>query len=273
MAKESFSTRIEAELKVKIKDLNEFHTNEEIVEAGFKSLTTFPEFEEVEEVKNSGINFNKAPLKKEIGELINLGGTTVEDLIFIGYKELTTRAIQESVGLKPTNKREQECLDLIQNMNLTKEKIIAGATELALKTDPKFLKEVAAEIENSKQYFVKKDFNLAYFSTYLNGNESNFTSKLSTLSTWIPYTTLVEMESGDLYYVTEVDHKFDRISFGVVGKATGKTIPLSSLIKMNGRVKKVFHLKEKPELAAVKKEIEALKAAELKKTKQGKRGK
>lgn len=251
MAKETFTTRIEGELKQKIKeDLSDFYTNEEILIAGYDYLK--------EGKENFKISDQK--LKEDIESLVTGGEFIEEDIVRIGYETISNSQI-----FKQT-KEENDIIKLCRNMNLSKQKILNLLANEALKEDPKFIKELEKDIEASKLYFHIKNLDLKFFDKQFDSNDSNFTYKLSRISTWIPFTTLVKMASGDWYFVAEVDHKFDRITFGIVGKGKGVTLPLKEIINNNGRIKEVYHLKDLKECEQIKQD----KMAQEKALKRGK---
>jgi len=251
MAKDVITFRIEDELKEKIReDLSDFYTNEQILIAGYEALTIDKESFVIKDQK----------LREAINSLVSGGELSEEDIMKIGYKTISNSKVFRQ------SKEENEIIELVRNMNLTKLKILNLLSQEAIKEDPKFQKALEEDIEESKIYFHIKNLNLDFFDKQFDSNDNNFIYKLSRISTWTPFSTLVKMASGDWYFVVETDSQFDRVSFGIVGKGKGVTIPLKEVINNNGRIKEVYKLKDLSTCNTLKKEI----AARKKLTKKGK---
>jgi hypothetical protein len=93
-------------------------------------------------------------------------------------------------------------------------------------------------------FFSAEEFNIDNFEQILVGLPFEaYRYKLSTSAFWIEYRTLLIMNNTKKLYVTDVDHKLDLITVGVVGEENSLTIPIQTIINDLSVIKKIYRLK------------------------------
>jgi hypothetical protein len=249
MAKVNWSGKLEPEMKEEIQIFvkeNPEITNENIILKGY-------EFYSKKEIQ-TGINISDPALRERVEELTGEDGFFhFDELIKEGITALESEVVEEENTFS-VDEREFKLLQQIKEKKLTS-KVETMIIDIDADKEKKEL----------KKFFTKSNFTLDCFEKMpFDLTDPTDRMKLSSLTYWEPYQTVMVSSKGTLYYVADVDYKFDRVAFGIVGEKVGETFPMKTIFRNLTKVK-LYTLKPKTQREEVLKK-------HIAKTQKGKKG-
>lgn len=148
-----------------------------------------------------------------------------------------------SARIEPKLKKDLQ--EFMKDSNYTNEDIVIQGYETLKHLQNNHAGVASTVAQSNQEVFTSEAFDINLFEemNISNFSRSDLQYKLSRISFWKPYNTLLKMNNGRYLFVKSVDNSIDEIIFGVIGEALESVISLQRIINEVENISQIFELK------------------------------
>ncbi|PNV83677.1 MAG: hypothetical protein C0627_03830 [Sulfurimonas sp.] len=142
-------------------------------------------------------------------------------------------------------KFKKDLQEFMKDSNYTNEDIVIQGYETLKHLQNNHAGVASTVAPSNQEVFTSEAFDINLFEemNISNFSRSDLQYKLSRISFWKPYNTLLKMNNGRYLFVKSVDNSIDEIIFGVIGEALESVISLQRIINEVENISQIFELK------------------------------